>query len=123
MFKKYLLNNKTVTCLMFNFPTVYQRIKHLDIVYGIYNAIDAETDNMQPIVGVAKLHPEDEFNMEAGKKIASTRTDIKYHQALARDLKKIKERMIYELTELDKVIEKEEKTIKHCKKFLEELTK
>jgi hypothetical protein len=121
MIKKYLLNDKTVTCLMFNFPTVYQRIKHLDIVYGIYNAIDAETDDMQPIVGIAKLHPEDEFDMEKGNKIAGTRADIKYHQALARDLKKIKEKIIYELTELDKVIEKEEKTIKHCKQFLEEL--
>ncbi len=121
MIKKYLLNDKTVTCLMFNFPTVYHRIKHLDVVYGIYNAIDAETDSMKPIVGVAKLHPEDEFDMERGNKIASTRTDIKYHQALARDLKKIKEKIIYELAELDKVIEKEEKTIKHCKDFLEEL--
>ena len=76
---EYIVNDRTVIALIRNCR--YDVTNYIDSAYKVYTLKDSVVcDLYMPHVlrGVAKCNPDDEFNLEDGKRIAYRRLQIKY---------------------------------------------
>lgn len=70
-------------------------------------------------VGVARLDPDDNFDIEVGKKIASARAETNAYKMTARMIDKMADEVIYKLDTLrNNFVSKSERVIKHNEDYI-----
>lgn len=89
-----------------------------------YYMLDLKTENYDTWKGIAKCDPKDKFDIQYGKKLASTRADLKYHKALIDDYRKFRRYiLLHNLSIVNELIQKETKTIDKLNKHLDKILK
>lgn len=90
---------KTVTCIIF--PDTYRMARFIGKYTELFFTPYKYTDPMFPkFVGIARCHPEDEFDVEFGKKLAYSRARDKCDRSFFKQLQNFINALDFELNEL-----------------------
>lgn len=126
MEKYYRYNDEkhVTTCIMIDHPTLIEKVRKNNAnILGLltYN-YDNKTEAAK-FVGIAKCHPLDKMNKEIGEHIASSRADLAYHKAMAKDIESLRKAIAEEIAIIDKLDTHEQNMIAKAEKTLKKLTK
>lgn len=126
MDKCYMENEKkhVTTCIMTNHPTVTDKLMKKGAAFaGMMTTAHCNKTDASKFVGIAKCHELDTPNTTTGHHISSSRADLAYHRALAKDLKDVKEALLEEIAIIEALEKHESKMIDKTKAFIEVLKK
>lgn len=121
--KKYFIENTkkhATACVITDHPTVTDKLIKKNAVFaGLVSTHDCRRTYADKFVGVTRCHKLDTPDSEIGRNIASSKADLAYHKAMARDLKDIKRQVIKEFATLKALEAHELKMIDKTSAFLE----
>lgn len=122
MDKRYIENEKkrTTACIITNQPTVTDKLTKKDATLAsLITLSERQHTEASKFIGIAKRHPLDASKPTIGRHIASSKADLAYHKAMAKDLKDIKETLMKEVAIIEALEDHELKMINKTEAFIE----